>query len=747
MITQRNLTSRYIILISFLLSISFHQVIAKQIDQFQFTKNLIVQPQLIQDFIDPSQFTQDITNQPQFAQGLTNQPRFAETPTPLDNLTCKNFRNIKSLYLAFHIVTDIFTDLEDLEWKTIERFLNAIDPNKIYFLQSDIDQIKNNIHMFSSIKDCEAIDTLYNVYRQRVHERRQEVDQYLANFQLNQNAAYVHGVFRKHAGSPQEMKSVLQSYLQVRVAAYYQGSKTTKNIEESIKSVAREFRHAEERSISYQPVLTQEEIQECLKKNENLYIHCKPHKWYSLYLNSFSKSLDPHSSYMDRSEVRRLEHPQLFIQGIGVNILFEYGWSIIENVIPNSPASRAGLQPGDIITAVGQTVYSLRDVYGKTSEYIVDLVKGRVGTPVYLKIKRQNSSFVVTATRGHIERRGFAISNTNLMMIDKNINGQTYKVGVISLARFYKTGMGSSIHDLRNLITNAESQGAKSIVLDLSTNPGGLITEAVGVAGLFIAKGNITALREGGPYSKIYPRIQTYSDPDSALRYSGPLVVLVNGYSASASELVSGTLQDYRRAIIVGSPTYGKGTAQSKFSPSQDRTEKLGFVKVTFGMYFTPSGSTPQKTGVIPNIHLPQIDSLFTQREEHDETVLEKDKISPFASPDSEIFTGNPTNDWKPVTDTTINYLKNLSQQRVANNYEFQEVIQKNKEINFQKREASISVKEILQTNREENLNFFNNQQSMRRNLTNIRIQEAAQIAADLADFQSKELLSHQSNF
>jgi carboxyl-terminal processing protease len=305
-----------------------------------------------------------------------------------------------------------------------------------------------------------------------------------------------------------------------------------------------------------------------------------------LFLKSFMISMDPHTDYFDADEDEFTDKLERAFYGIGVQIRPCPLGAQIEDVIKGGPSEKSGqFARGDQIVAVGETRLA-----GMSINKIVRLIKGKEGTEVKLTVLKRETknSAVITLKRGKIE------------MAEMKVKGKIYPteagpVGVISVQSFYR-----DVHkDVRDrIIELSKEKPLAGIVLDLRFNHGGFLEEAIGLAGLFVDKGAMVGERDS------MGKIEWKDDPDILPDYSGALVVLVNQFSASASEIVAGTLKDYNRAVIVGpTATFGKGTVQKVYPLS---TLNLpGEIKITTDQYFLAGGASVQLKGVDPDVVIP----------------------------------------------------------------------------------------------------------------------------------------------
>lgn len=328
----------------------------------------------------------------------------------------------------------------------------------------------------------------------------------------------------------------------------------------------------------------------------------------SVYFNSFLRVWDPHTAYMaptDRENFN-LEMSGSF-QGIGALLREEEGFVKVVRIIHGGPAwKQKQLQANDLILKVAQAEAEPVDIIGMRTTDAVKLIRGAKGTLVKLTVKKPDGRIIVIP----IIRDVVIVEETfakSAVIKDKRYN-QTF--GYITLPRFYKdftkkNGRNSTT-DVKQELEKLLSNGVKGIILDLRNNSGGALDDAIRISGLFISKGPIvqTKTRRMG--------IRIFEDPDSGITYRGPLIILVNNYSASAAEIVAAALQDYGRAVIVGSAhSYGKGTVQILINLDQylpknyQKNLTVGALKITIQKFYRITGSSNQYKGVIPDIVVP----------------------------------------------------------------------------------------------------------------------------------------------
>ena len=334
---------------------------------------------------------------------------------------------------------------------------------------------------------------------------------------------------------------------------------------------------------------------------------------YDRYLNAFARAFDPHTTYMAPQSKEDFDIGMRgSLEGIGATLREEDGYTKVVKVIPGSAADRQGqLQADDVILAVGQADDEPVDVTDMRLRDTVALIRGKKGSEVRLTIRRPGiKNLVIPIVRDVVIIEESFVKST---MVTDPDTGNRY--GYIKVPSFYRDfestrngGKGrNSTDDVREAIEAFDVKQMTGLILDLRNNGGGALTDAVGIAGLFIGEGPVVQVRNGDGGSKV---LRNYS---KEVAYHGPLVVMVNQFSASASEIVAGALQDYGRAVIVGSEhTHGKGTVQVIMDLDDSLTLRnmrqympLGALKITTQKFYRVSGDSTQYRGVVPDIILP----------------------------------------------------------------------------------------------------------------------------------------------
>jgi len=331
---------------------------------------------------------------------------------------------------------------------------------------------------------------------------------------------------------------------------------------------------------------------------------------FAYFINAFTRALDPHSNYFSphNYEEYRIQMSRAY-QGVGASLSMEDDYVLVREVLPGGPADKDGrLRAGDRITGVdGLASGELTDVVGWRLQDVVELIRGRAGTPVVLRVlpggdSAGSESFLLDLTRGRVTLKG---AEKELLEVERE--GSRFSVGIVRIPNFYYDMEGrdaglddypSSTRDVRRLVGELKAEGAQGLVLDLRRNGGGHLNEAISLAGLFVGKGPVVQVRDSAL------RTQILRNRRQRPVWDGPLVVLVDRLSASASEILAAAIQDYGRGVVVGQRTFGKGTVQNIYQIPNRRDELPGRLTLTMGKFYRVTGESTQHRGVAPDITL-----------------------------------------------------------------------------------------------------------------------------------------------
>ena len=414
-----------------------------------------------------------------------------------------------------------------------------------------------------------------------------------------------------------------------------------------------------------------------------------------MFLTAVCNAYDPHSSYMSPSTLENFEITmRLNLEGIGASLQWEDGYTVVRELVPGGAAARDGrLKLGDRIIGVGQGLTGeIEDVVDMRLTDVVKRIRGPKGTIVRLKVVSPDNPEprIIEITRDRIElREGEA--QAEIFEVGQRPDGRPFRIGLIDLPSFYMDMEGarqgipdykSTTRDVARILMDFNNAGVDAVVLDLRRNGGGSLQEALALTGLFIEEGPLLQVKDATG------RVQPYYDTDGRALWKGPLVVVVSKFSASASEILAGAVQDYRRGLVVGDPaTHGKGTVQSLVELGQLISPllplKMGAAKITVQKFYRPSGDSTQNRGVESDIRLPSLTAHLDVAESDLEYALEFDRVPPLEF-----------RQYDMVNPAIIAELARRSAERVKNSPEFQRDMQRIERYLERKAQKKISLNE-----------------------------------------------------
>lgn len=492
----------------------------------------------------------------------------------------------------------------DFSEKLFKAYLNDLDATHSVFLKSDVKHLKK--HYADDLDDqlkngqLSAAFDIFNTFQ----KRRIQIDQWVLK-QINQNldSLNLHDqeslkTDREHAPWPTDDAARKRLWTQ------------------QLENQVIELKLNDIKPDEIQKRLTQRYTNKLDRLRQ-----AEPSDVFSIYMDAYTHSYDPHTDYFSP---RRYENfsidMNLQLQGIGAELRSKNGYAEIVRLIPGGPAAKSGkLKPTDRIIAVGQGKHGdFTDVIGMRLDQAVQLIRGKAGSVVRLQISPGDNSKTrtVSLTRAKIKLKDQEASSK---VIDVKRHGHKHKIGLITLPSFYN---GTS-RDVKKQLLKLKKQDVEGVVLDLRNNGGGALGEAMRLIGLFMNSAPGVQIRDANG------NIQVLGDRNKGAVYSGPLAVMTNRLSASASEIVAGALQDYGRAIIVGSQTFGKGTVQTLLPLSS------GQLKLTEAKFYRVSGKSTQDRGVKPDITYPSAIDPDKIGESALPSALPYDRIPPTTYPES----------------------------------------------------------------------------------------------------------------
>lgn len=553
--------------------------------------------------------------------GLIASPAFANLPPAesLANLTPKPAQvlvdqTVNGLLSRYHYGDKELNNA--LSEYIFRHYLKALDPTRSYFTQQDIDEFsKYSRQMGNAIRkgNLEPAFNIYNAYKERVAQQVHYALQVLEGKpDLTTDQTYT---FDRDKASWPADQAALDALWHKRV--------TNDVINLMLAGKSRD------------------EAAEVLRKRYKNFLdqakQINSADVFNTFMNTYAHAMDPHTAYFspEDSEQFRIEM-SLKLQGIGAALTIKYQYVTVERVIPGGPAAKSDqLHAGDRIVGVAQGEDGkMVDVVGWRLSDVVNLIRGKKGTVVRLHILPRGAAPGSTEKNLKLVRNVIELKAQQARsdVIDIKRDGHEYKVGVITIPSFYrdfkaevagKKDYRSTTRDVRRLIGDLKEKDIDALVVDLRDNPGGSLAEATEMTGLFIDQGPVVQVRGTDGQVKVH------RDRDDSVAWRGPMVVMVNRFSASASEIFTGAIQDYHRGLIVGSTTYGKGTVQSlidlnHFVASGD----AGQLKLTIAKFYRVTGSSTQDRGVRPDIVLPSPIDTSEFGESTEENALPWDKIS-----------------------------------------------------------------------------------------------------------------------
>jgi carboxyl-terminal processing protease len=583
-----------------------------------------------------------------------------------ENITCSRLPMLMERFLANHYAMKNITG--ELRTHAVDQMIKSLDPSKTLLYESDVQKLKpvlQSIFDGGQAGDCAVLTQVYDVLVARARENEAIIKKILGpDYRLDDTVELNLDVNKRPY-----MRTTVQKHELLRKVVQFQ-------IENSLLAGIG-LAQAREKQIHRYELQTKRVIER------------NPEKLITDVAEAFALALDPHTSYLSPENLEDLRiQMQLSLEGIGAALSSDNGFTVIEELIPGGGAERSGLlKPKDKIIAVAQEGEKPVDVIDMDLHAVIKMIRGRKGTRVTLTILRQaqqTDRFNATIMRDKIDIKE---QEAKIAYVTRTVDGRQYRFGVIDLPSFYgdEKENKSCYEDVKSLLAEARLQHVDGIILDLSRNGGGLLGEAVRLAGLFLDKGPIVATKNSRGQVMILAngsaelgaegdrrKVIAFPAEDPGAVYTGPLVVLTSRISASASEIVAGALQDYHRAVIVGQDhTFGKGSVQVLMPLPQE----LGGMKVTTALYFLPGGKSTQKMGVKADVPLP----IWFILEDVGETALDyslpAQEITPFLD-----MPGNVAPLWKTVDEPLLVQLAARSKDRVAKDVKFIEIIKNNKE-------------------------------------------------------------------
>lgn len=659
--------------------------------------------------------------------GLSSSQAFGQLMSLVEQspIECGSLQFIQGMVLATHINSPKLDPA--LEARVIEQYIKQLDGSKTHFLKSDVEKITAMMAgVFEKIKkrDCSFLTEIQKMFLAKVEARAEFVKNFLGkDYKFDPKTEFIYDPEKADYYKTQEdAETFLKKFVHFQVSNYLSADV---KLDEAKKNIIKNY----ERAIKRVKEMDSEDL-------------------YSNFLDSFARSLDPHSSYLSRDFFEDFNiQMSLSLEGIGASLSSEDGFTVIQVLYPGGAAYKSNqVEVQDKIIAVGQAEGSMENVIDMDLKDVVKKIRGPKGSKVRLSLmrmkdgKKQRHEVSLVRSKVNLEEEA-----AQILYQEKTIDGQKRKVGIINLPSFYsdsRRGGRSCAADLKKLVKEAREKKVEGLVLDFSTNSGGSLEDAVKIAGFFFKEGNVVkqAARADAKDERFY------ADEDESIEWSGPLVVLVSRASASASEIVAGALQDYRRAVIVGSDhTFGKGSIQQVMEvPPQKR----GAVKVTVGMFFLPGGNSTQHRGVESDLIFPSAFSNDEYGEKSLDYSLPPRSIPAFLSPKA--YASEGSNAWAQINGDWIKALRVKSQARIDKSEDFKKIIEEASKAT--KRGKLIKVSEVVKEKGEKDkkakaARSASKEEKNKEYLKRADVQEATQVLIDLVDIQkSSGKITQQDN-
>ncbi len=613
------------------------------------------------------------------------EPRPAESRTAI--LVCKLIEENHISHLRIN---------DEVSVKLFKRYLELLDPRKLYFTQADVDELGQDKARLGDLMKHGNVDFAYNtfdLFLKRVAERKALADTL---------------VDAKHDFTVDEGMIIDAEKLQ--------WAKTDDEIKERWrKQIKYDLLQLKLEDTADADARTR--VKKRYRLNLETWGQMDDGEKLELYLTALTHCLDPHSSYMSpqtRDEFRI--SMELRLEGIGAALREEDGYTVVKQIVPGGAAEKDGrLKVGDKIIGVdskgeGEIVPVVEMKLNK----VVRLIRGPRGTKVRLQVKtaehidlknpaknKRSQVAVYALTRRTIELTQQEVKGQIIQAGDR-LKGSPGRVGILNIPSFYRDFNGASsgeddfkstARDVQKVLDNFKRQGGVDLlIVDLRNNGGGALSEAIEVSGLFIESGPIVQVKTPGGDKDVHP------DTNPTVAYTGPMVVLTNRLSASASEIFAGVIKDYRRGIIVGdNSTHGKGTVQNVMPVGQSglaglfNPEDRGALKLTISQFYRVNGDSTQNLGVPSDVVLPNLLDHMDLGESSLENALKFDRVEPA-----------DYQPWNRVNPEMVSMLQRRSQARVATDAEFQKL---NKEIAvFDERKSRKQISLNLETRKKERI-------------------------------------------
>ena len=594
--------------------------------------------------------------------------------------TLKTIEPSTKYQMEDQLITSILTRYHFKEFKIndslsndiYDRYLNSLDHGKNYFLASDIKEFSKYLYQLDDNLingDIQFYYDVFNVYLKRLNERIEFIDKLLNkefDYSIDENYEYNRDK-SEWAKDNTELNELWRKRLKNDALTYKLNGKDWPFIQKTLRKRYKNF-------AKFLNQYNSEEV-------------------FQLAMNSFTQSIDPHTNYLspETSDNFKIDM-SLSLEGIGARLQTDDDYTKVAEIIPGGPADKSGLLKADdkIIGVAQGTDGEFEDIIGWRITDAVKLIRGAKGTIVRLQIIKAGSDLnakpiEISLVRDKVKLEDQAAKGSVLEIMNDE---KPFKIGVIDVPKFYNDFEGqrkgdgnskSTTKDVRKILDSLKTEKVDGVIIDLRDDGGGSLQEAIELTGLFIKDGPVVQVKNSDG------NVEVANDPDPGIVYDGPLAVLVNRFSASASEIFTGAIQDYDRGLIIGEETYGKGTVQNMIDLNRLSSKKnmdLGQVKLTIAKYYRVNGGSTQNLGVIPDISFPSMIDPKDFGESSESNALPWDEIK--------------SANFKKFSDVKkyVPQLEEKHLKRIAADKDFQYLSEDIKTYNENKKKTFISLKE-----------------------------------------------------
>ncbi|MEI7747595.1 MAG: carboxy terminal-processing peptidase [Chlorobiaceae bacterium] len=636
-------------------------------------------------------------------------------PTALETEACK--------YISQYLLQNHYRKVavnDSLSLQIFNRYIDNLDGSKSYFVASDIERLRQ---MYGNKIDDEFIAgkatagfDIYNLFLKRAKEKMRYMKAAADTVHLNFSTPETLDLDRKADFWPVDKEQLTDLWRKELKYQWLNLKYSGKNNKAIRKELSKSF-----------------------TSRLNLLNRQKPDDAFQIYTYALTTSFDPHTSYFSPDEYKNFQiDMSRSLEGIGAKLQTEGEYTIIYELIPGGPAFKSNLlKKGDKIIGVGQgKKIEMVDVSGWRINDVVKLIRGKKGTHVRLKILPasqggRGAAKIVELLRDKVNLQEQAAKKSIILQ-----NG--HKIGVITIPSFYLDFEGeqqnignynSTSRDISRILEELNAEHVEGIIIDLRENGGGSLEESVKVTGLFIPSGPVVQISNSTGETTVL------KDEDSREQYEGPLAVLVNRYSASASEIFAAAIQDYGRGVIIGERTFGKGTVQSLIQLSRPSSVQggqpdLGEIKLTIAKFYRISGGSTQHKGVEPDISMPSMIDTARIGEDTYTSSLPWSTISPsFYKPTAEI------------TPEKIELLRKTFQEQSSKNPLYQSYLDDLKTLDQIRKKKSVSLQDSSVKSETETIKQIEKRWVLEQDATkdlkkDVLLNQSAAVVADLAEIK-----------